>query len=53
MTNEDAHSYAIKSQRCRFSEYVGLRAWVSGPVNEVGKKLAVMNVVRIQLPSGR
>jgi tRNA isopentenyl-2-thiomethyl-A-37 hydroxylase MiaE len=50
---EDAYSYAIKSESCHFSEYVGLRAEASGPVNEVGKKLAVMNVARIQLPSGR
>jgi hypothetical protein len=46
---EDAYSYAIKSDKYRFSEYVGLRADVSGPVGDVGKQLAVMNVTHIQL----
>jgi hypothetical protein len=43
------YSYAIKSDEYRLSEYVGLRAKVSGPVSEVGKELAVMNVTHIQL----
>ena len=46
---EDAYSYAIKSDKYRFSEYVGLQADVSGPVSDVGKELAVMNVTHIQL----
>ena len=49
---EDANSYAIKSDRYRFSEYVGLLAEDSGPVSEAGKELAVMDVTRIRLPSG-
>jgi len=50
---EDACSYPIKSDKCRFGEYVGLRAEVSGPVSEVGKELAMMNVTRIQLSPKR
>ena len=48
-----SYSYAIKSDKYRFSEYVGLRAEVSGPVSEVGKELAVMNVTSFQLSSAR
>ena len=43
------YSYAIKSDKYRFSEYVGLKAEVSGPVSDVGKELAVVNVTHIQL----
>ena len=50
---KDAYEYAIKSDEYRFSEYVGLRADVSGPVSEVGKELAVMNVTHIQLSPDR
>ena len=50
---EDAYKYAIKSDKYRFSEYVGLRAEVSGPASDVGKQLAVMNVTRIQLSPKR
>ena len=50
---EDAYSYPIKSDRYRFSEYVDLLAEVSGPVSDVGKELAVMNVTRIQLSPKR
>jgi hypothetical protein len=50
---EDAYSYAIKTNEYRFSEYVGIRADVSGPISEVGKELAVMNVTRIQLSPDR
>ena len=50
---EDAYSYPIKSDKYRFGEYVGLRVEVSGPVSEVGKELAVMNVTRIQLSPKR
>ena len=50
---EDTFSYAIKSHRYRFSEYVGLKAEVSGPVSDVGRELAVMNVTRIQLSPDR
>jgi hypothetical protein len=46
---EDAYGYAIKSDEYRFSEYVGLQAEVSGPVSEVGKELALMNVTHIRL----
>jgi hypothetical protein len=45
---EDAYSYPIKSDKYRFSEYVGLQAEVSAPVSEVGKELTVMNFTRIQ-----
>src|SRR5215208_8119174 len=38
------YSYAIKSDQYRFSEYVGLQAKVSGPLTDVGRELAVMNV---------
>ena len=44
-----SYSYAIKSDRYRFSEYVGLKAEVSGPLTDVGRELAVMNVTNIQL----
>ena len=47
---EDAYSHPIKSDKYRFGEYVGE---VSGPVSEVGKELAVMNVIRIQLSPKR
>jgi len=50
---EDAYKYAIKSDEYRFSEYVGLRADVRGPVSEVGKELAVMSVTHIQLSPDR
>jgi hypothetical protein len=50
---EDTFSYPIKSDRYRFSEYVGLRAEVSGPASDVGRELAVMNVTHIQLSSDR
>ena len=50
---EDAYSHPIKSDKYRFGEYVGLRVEVSGPVSEVGKELAVMNVTRIQLSPKR
>jgi hypothetical protein len=50
---EDAYRYAIKSDEYRFSEYVGLRAEVSGPVSDVGREVAVMNVTRIQLSPAR
>jgi hypothetical protein len=50
---EDAYRYAIKSEEYRFSEYVGLRAEVSGPVSDVGREVAVMNVTRIQLSPDR
>jgi endo-1,4-beta-D-glucanase Y len=46
---EDGYKYAIKSDEYRFGEYVGLRAEVSGPVSDVGKGLAVLNVTRIRL----
>ena len=45
----DNYSYAIKSDIYRFSEYVGLKVEVSGPLTDVGRELAVMNVTRIQL----
>ena len=48
-----SYTYAIKSDKYRFSEYVGLRAEVSGPVSGVGKELAVMNVTHIQLSPDR
>ena len=50
---EDAYKYAIKSDEYRFSEYVGLRAEASGPVSDVGKELAVLNVTRIRLSPDR
>jgi hypothetical protein len=50
---EDAYRYAIKSEEYRFSEYVGLRVEVSGPVSDVGREVAVMNVTRIQLSPDR
>jgi len=48
-----SYSYAIKSDRYRFSEYVGLQAEVSGPLTDVGRELAVMNVTHIQLSPDR
>jgi len=48
-----SYSYAIKSDKYRFSEYVGLQAQVSGQVSEVDKELAVMNVTHIQLSPDR
>ena len=48
-----SYSYAIKSDRYRFSEYVGLQAEVRGPVSDVGRELAVMNVTHIQLSTER
>ena len=50
---DENYSYAIKSARYQFSEYVGLQVEVSGPLTDVGKELAVMNVTHIQLTSGR
>jgi len=50
---EDGYKYAIKSDEYRFSEYVGLRAEASGPVSDVGKELAVLNVTRIRLSPDR
>jgi hypothetical protein len=50
---QDTYSYPIKSDEYRFSEYVGLRAEVSGQVSDVGKELAVMNVTHIQLSPDR
>jgi hypothetical protein len=50
---EDAYSYAIKSEEYRFGEYVDLRAELSGQVNEVGKELTVMNVTHIRLSPDR
>ena len=50
---DDNYCYAIKSDTYRFSEYVGLRAEVSGPVSDVGSELAVMNVTHIQLSPKR
>ena len=50
---EDTYSYAIKSDKYRLSEYVGLRAEVSGPVSDVGREVAVMNVTRIQVSPDR
>ena len=47
------YSYAIKSDKYRFSEYVGLKAEVSGHVSDVSKELAVMNVTHIQLSAER
>ena len=47
------YSYAIKSDTYRFSEYVGLRTEVSGPVSDVGRELAVMNVTHIELSPER
>jgi 3-oxoacyl-[acyl-carrier protein] reductase len=48
--DQDAgYSYAIKSDRYRFSEYVGLQTEASSPLPDVGKELAVMNVTHIQL----
>jgi hypothetical protein len=48
-----SYSYAIKSDRYRFSEYVGLKAEVSGHISDVGRELAVMNVTHIQLSTER
>jgi hypothetical protein len=48
-----SYSYAIKSDKYRFSEYVGLQAEVSGPVSGMGKQLAVINVTHIQLSPDR
>jgi hypothetical protein len=45
--------YALKSVTYRFSEYVGLQAEVSGPVSDVSKELAVMNVTHIELSPDR
>ena len=47
------YSYAIKSDKYRFSEYVGLQAEVSSPVSDAGKELVVMNVTHIQLSTER
>ena len=52
--DQDAsYSYAIKSDRYRFSEYVGLQTEASSPLPDVGKELAVMNVTHIQLSPAR
>jgi len=47
------YNYAIKSDKYRFSEYVGLQAKVSAPVTDVGRELPVMNVTHIQLSPDR
>jgi hypothetical protein len=46
---DDNYSYAIKSDTYRFSEYVGLRAEVSGPASDVGRELAVIDVNHLEL----
>ena len=46
---DDDYSYAIKSDRYRFSEYIGLRVEVSGPVTDVGREIPVMSVTHVQL----
>ena len=45
--------YVLKSDKYRFSEYVGLRTEVGGPVSDVGRELAVMNVIHIELSPER
>ena len=50
---DDDCLYALKSDRYRFSEYVSLRAKVTGPVTDVGRELDVMNVTHIQLSPDR
>ena len=42
--------YALKSDRYRFSEYVGTHVEVTGPVTDIGRELLVMNVTHIRLP---
>jgi len=43
----------FKSDRYGYSAYVGLLTEVSGPLIDVGKELAVMNVTHLQLSSAR
>ena len=50
---EANHINAIKSDLYRFSEYVGLKAENSGPLSDVGRGPAVMNVTHIQLSPDR
>jgi len=46
--NED-YVCALKSDRYQFSEYVGLRAEVTGPLKDVGREVPLMNVTNVQL----
>jgi hypothetical protein len=45
--HDTSYRYAIKSDTYGYSPHEGLQAEVSGPVSEVSKELAVMNVTHI------
>jgi len=49
--DEEDESYvcALKSDHYRFSEYVGLRAEVTGPLKDVGVEVPLMDVTKLQL----
>jgi hypothetical protein len=46
---DGAYAYALKSDRYRFSEYVGHLVEVTGAVTDIGRELPVMNVTFIQV----
>ena len=50
---DESYGLSIKSDWCQLSEYVGLKAEVSGPMSDVERELAVMNVTHVQLSPGR
>ena len=49
--DEESENYvcALKSDYYRFSEYVGLRAEVTGPLTDVGAEVPLMDVTKVQL----
>ena len=46
---KDAYVCALKSDYYQFSEYVGLRAEVTGALEDVGAEAPLMNVTNVQL----
>jgi hypothetical protein len=41
---DDDYVYALKSNKYRFSEYLGDHVEVTGPITDVGRAMPVMNV---------
>ena len=46
---DETYVCAIKSDHYRFSEYVGLRAELTGRLEDVGAETPLMNVTKVQL----
>jgi hypothetical protein len=47
---KESHVCALKSDHYQFREYVGLRAGVTGMLEDVGAEVPLMHVTKVELP---